>query len=295
VFATPAAARDGSGYVGVDLGVLFPKKQTINASTTFTNTAIGPIATQRYATYKLKTGYDADINAGYDFGMFRVEGEVAYKHAKASTNNFNQTFVTAFNPVTGYTYTTTTIGPAFPIGGHASVLSGMINGLADFGGENSVGGYLGGGIGYARVHEFGGSQSKFAWQILAGVYTPISSNIDVGLKYRYFRTGQLHFASAETFVPGAVTCGNLPCTGGTVFFTNGTHWQSHSLMLNLTYNFGAAVAPPPPPPPPPPPAVVAPATQTCPDGSVILATSVCPAPPPPPPPPPPPQRGERGQ
>ena len=46
------------------------------------------------------------------------------------------------------------------------------------------------------------------------------------------------------------------------------------------------VAPPPPPPPPPP------ATQTCPDGSVILATDACPLPPPPPPPPPPePERG----
>ena len=46
-------------------------------------------------------------------------------------------------------------------------------------------------------------------------------------------------------------------------------------------------APLPPPPPPPPPA-----TQTCPDGSVILATDACPAPPPPPPPPPPaPERG----
>ncbi|WP_168713116.1 MULTISPECIES: TonB-dependent receptor [Sphingomonas] len=47
------------------------------------------------------------------------------------------------------------------------------------------------------------------------------------------------------------------------------------------------VAEPAPPPPPPPPA-----TQTCPDGSVILATDACPAPPPPPPPPPPaPERG----
>ena len=44
-------------------------------------------------------------------------------------------------------------------------------------------------------------------------------------------------------------------------------------------------------PPPPPPA--APATQTCPDGSVILATAACPAPPPPPPPAPV-ERGERG-
>ncbi len=65
-------------------------------------------------------------------------------------------------------------------------------------------------------------------------------------------------------------------------------------LAGFTYKFGAepaaAVAPPPPPPPPPPPAP--PATQTCADGSVILATDACPVPPPPPPPPPPaPERG----
>jgi iron complex outermembrane receptor protein len=65
-------------------------------------------------------------------------------------------------------------------------------------------------------------------------------------------------------------------------------------MLGATYKFGAKappLAPPPaaaPPPPPPPP----PATQTCADGSVVLATEACPVPPPPPPPPPPaPERG----
>ena len=48
----------------------------------------------------------------------------------------------------------------------------------------------------------------------------------------------------------------------------------------------------PPAPPPPPPVVEAPATQTCTDGSVILATDSCPLPPPPPPPPAPePERG----
>ena len=63
--------------------------------------------------------------------------------------------------------------------------------------------------------------------------------------------------------------------------------------LTLRAKFGPSrapaepyVAPPPPPPPPPP------ATQTCPDGSVILATDACPVPPPPPPPPAPePERG----
>jgi len=64
--------------------------------------------------------------------------------------------------------------------------------------------------------------------------------------------------------------------------------------LGARYRFGGekAVAPPPPPPPPPPPAPPPPATQTCSDGSVILASDTCPAPPPPPPPPPPaPERG----
>jgi len=70
---------------------------------------------------------------------------------------------------------------------------------------------------------------------------------------------------------------------------------SHSGNFKIVLPLGGHAAPPPPPPvvaPPPPPP---PATQTCPDGSVILATDTCPAPPPPPPPPPPVERGERGQ
>ena len=66
-------------------------------------------------------------------------------------------------------------------------------------------------------------------------------------------------------------------------------------IIGARWKMAAVAAPPPPPavlPPPPPPA---PATQTCPDGSVVLATAACPAPPPPPPPPPAPvERGERG-
>jgi iron complex outermembrane receptor protein len=64
-------------------------------------------------------------------------------------------------------------------------------------------------------------------------------------------------------------------------------------LAGFTYKFGAEAPPPPPPPaPPPPPPPAPPPTQTCADGSVILATDACPVPPPPPPPPPPaPERG----
>jgi iron complex outermembrane recepter protein len=61
-----------------------------------------------------------------------------------------------------------------------------------------------------------------------------------------------------------------------------------SLTARFQPSRPVVAAPPAPPAPPPPP----PATQTCADGSVILATDVCPAPPAPPPPPPPaPERG----
>jgi TonB-dependent receptor len=65
-------------------------------------------------------------------------------------------------------------------------------------------------------------------------------------------------------------------------------------MAGVRVSFGGEAASPPPPPPlAPPPPPPPPATQTCADGSVVLATGVCPAPPPPPPPPPAPAP-ERG-
>ena len=69
--------------------------------------------------------------------------------------------------------------------------------------------------------------------------------------------------------------------------------QPRTIGLTLRHRFASepevVMAPPPPPPPPPP---AAPATQTCADGSVILATDACPLPPAPPPPPAPePERG----
>jgi iron complex outermembrane recepter protein len=99
--------------------------------------------------------------------------------------------------------------------------------------------------------------------------------------------------SGRALSPGSNLCPTGPCNGNTYPGT----WDAlgRYLWVGATIDFVPPKAPPPvapvvAPPPPPPPA--APATQTCPDGSVILATEACPAPPPPPPPPPPaPERG----
>ena len=89
----------------------------------------------------------------------------------------------------------------------------------------------------------------------------------------------------------AGSCPAGPCNGNTYPGT----WDAlgRLVWLGATIDFAPSKAPPPPPPAPlPPPPPPPPATQTCADGSVILATEACPAPPPPPPPPPPaPERG----
>ena len=141
----------------------------------------------------------------------------------------------------------------------------------------------------------------------------LSNTINFYLKggYTRFRTKQSVYDATDPSDPillasDSETFGGWRVGAG-LQFTNGifyagpeyrySHYQDglrrHQLVAVAGIKFGPrAEAPPPPvveaPPPPPPP----PATQTCPDGSVILATEVCPAPPPPPPPPPPaPERG----
>ena len=82
--ASPAVARDGSGYVGLEGGVLFPQKQDIDGAVDFTTNTLTRVdlASSNVASAKLKTGYDVDIIGGYDFGIFRLEGELGYKHSK---------------------------------------------------------------------------------------------------------------------------------------------------------------------------------------------------------------------
>src|SRR5258705_6296729 len=236
VIASPAAAKDNSGYVGLEGGILFPQKQDINASVDFTNPLVTDIGDSNVGRFKFKKGYDVDLVGGYDFGMFRLEGELGYKRTKNKSFSLDPAFVTALNAGAGTALTSSD----FDIGGHASVLSGMVNALLDVGGNGGIGGYAGVGAGYAHVKEFSDSDNSFAWQLLAGVYAPVSDNIDVGLKYRYFRSSKLNMNSDFAFAPGAGPCGPVgapsPCSGGTRTFGINDRFTSHSLLASLAYN-----------------------------------------------------------
>ncbi|MCH4554474.1 hypothetical protein MKW35_17775, partial [Aestuariibaculum sp. L182] len=69
-------------------------------------------------------------------------------------------------------------------------------GLLDFGADDGIQGFVGGGVGVARVKAKYGlntrgnflddSDTVFAWQGLAGVRAPLTDHIDATLKYRFF-------------------------------------------------------------------------------------------------------------
>ncbi len=265
--ATPAMARDNSAYVGIEAGVMAPRDTAID-TTNFFPTTTTPSGTSRFddaADIDYDLGFDGDLIAGYDFGPFKAEVELGYKRASIDHLSIDGPWLFAINSVLNVTPDIT--DPEFDIGGSASVVSGMVNGLFDFSDEAGWGGYFGAGIGLAGVRLLGDSDSALAFQGIAGVHMPIGENLDVGLKYRHMVVPNLSFHGEDNAPPGGYDIDG--------------DFKSNSLLLSLIYNFAA-----PPPPPPPP------ATQTCPDGSVILATDTCPAPPPPPPPPPPaPERG----
>ena len=277
--ASPALAQSTGPYVGIEGGVLFPNRTHVDATVDYVDPATPDTTFNNVFSVKSKTGFDVDAIGGYDLGMFRIEGELGYKRANLDSLHLNPDFVTAYEDATGVTLADTD----FNLNDHVTVLSAMLNGLVDV----DAGGvrlYGGGGFGRANVKMLGDKDNAWAWQLIAGASVPVSSNVDVGLKYRYFRTGNLNFND------------NVALTDAGVVFASSDHFSSHSLLASLVFNFGAPapmeMAPPPPPPPPPAPEP----TQTCPDGSVIPASSACPAPPPPPPPPPAPvERGERGQ
>ena len=259
--ATPAAARDNSAYFGLEVGGLQVKDTDVE------------VEGEDFGSIDHKLGVDGDMIAGYDFGMFRLEAELGYKRSHHKEYQLTDEGDELFE---------------VDADGRSSTYSLMLNGMVDVGNERDINFYAGAGAGYAQViHALRDDEDRikikdrgFAWQLFAGVRKQLDRHFDVGLKYRYFDGGDVD----DSFDGDGIS----------------TDYKSHSLLVSLIHNFNvepAAYVPPPmalppPPPPEPLPEPLPPATQTCPDGSVVLATEPCPALPPPPPPPPPlPERG----
>ena len=249
--ATPALARDNAWYVGVEGGAMIVEDIDYDIS--------APAGAS--ATLDSDYGYDVGGQVGYDFGAFRVEAEVSYR--SASVDTFRST-------------TTVPVGPSFApageygAGGRTSALSFMANAMLDFGEDDGITGFVGGGVGVARVKAsdyrisdnagsfLDDSDTVFAWQAIAGVRAPITENVDVSLKYRFFNADDVRLVETQR---------------GTSYEGR---FRSHSVLGGLTFNFGAPepapvpVEPVPAPLPPEPTPAPEPTPVVCTPGPYIV-------------------------
>ncbi|MBN8816277.1 MAG: OmpA family protein [Sphingomonas sp.] len=244
--ATPALARDKAWYVGVEGGAMIVEDIHFDITSGTTKTKDAAQADHEY-------GYDVGGNVGYDFGMFRIEAEVSYKGA--NLDSWRSTLRTPVYTSTGVA-TTFTPGTYDYVGGKTTALSFMLNGMLDFGDDDGLQGFVGGGVGVARVkaekyalNRYGSflddSDTVFAWQAIAGIRAPLTDRIDATLKYKFFNAQNVKLVD----INGRTLEGRF---------------RSHSLLGGVTFNFGEPPAPPPAPvpepvaPPPPAPEPVAP-------------------------------------
>jgi OOP family OmpA-OmpF porin len=226
--ASPALARDNAWYVGVEGGAMIVEDLDFDVN------GVGDAATVDH-----DYGYDADAVIGYDFGGFRLEAEVGYR--SATVDGLTSSVPTPFFAGNG-ALANAGSGTFDYAGGRTSALSFMVNGLLDFGPDDGLQGFVGGGAGVARVKSdlalttngsfLDDSDTVFAWQALAGIRAPLTDTIDATLKYRFFNADDVKLVAVNNA-------------------TYETRFRSHSILGGVTFNFGEPPAPPPPPPPPP--------------------------------------------
>ena len=71
--ASPAAARDGTGYIGLEGGLMFPSDMDIDGEFLFEDPDGVDFLESDIAELEFNTGLDLDLIGGYDFGGFRLE------------------------------------------------------------------------------------------------------------------------------------------------------------------------------------------------------------------------------
>jgi opacity protein-like surface antigen len=133
------------------------------------------------------SGFGFEAAMGYDFGMFRAEGEIGYR------KNDIDTFSAMGVSLTG--------------GGDIDTLSFMANGYLDFENQTAFTPYIGAGIGYAKVSandiSVGGldvgdeDDSVFAYQFGLGVGYSATESLIIDVAYKYFATDDPDFEGTE--------------------------------------------------------------------------------------------------
>jgi opacity protein-like surface antigen len=193
VSAAPVLAK--GPYVGGQAGVVFLSDSDIQQGITT-------------LTGSFDTGYGLGLAGGYNFDMFRLEGELFYK-----TNSFEEV---------------STGGGSLPADGDVTALGLMVNAYFDFKNQSRFTPFIGGGIGMAQVSiedlKIGAlpiaddDDTVFAYQLIGGVGISVTKAVTLDLVYKFTATADPEFTDV-TGVPFEA------------------EYQSHNIMAGVRFNF----------------------------------------------------------
>ncbi len=212
--ALPSAAHAGEGvYVELDAGFSIANDQKFDVGTT-----------SKAGTIRSATGHDIGLAVGYDLGKVRFELEASNRKNRAAGAD-------SIIAVFPRTETGSALLPASPqaVNGYSKANSLMANAMFDFGNQDGLQGFIGGGVGISKIRInnqnnptvpwLNSSDSGFAAQALAGVRYPLTDHVDIGMKYRYFHSRRAELV--DRFGRSVVSS-----------------YRTHSVMATIAYSFG---------------------------------------------------------
>jgi opacity protein-like surface antigen len=171
VFASDGVNTQGQ-YVAARLGVCFLNDVNSEEGVPLTIDA------------EFDTGIGFEAAMGYDFGMYRIEGEIGYR--KNDVDTFSA------------------LGVSVPADGDLDALSFMANGYLDFENQTALTPFIGAGIGWSVVSTSDISvwgipvvgnrkDTVFAYQFGVGVGYSATDSLIIDIAYKYFATSDPEF------------------------------------------------------------------------------------------------------
>jgi opacity protein-like surface antigen len=185
---TSAAQGRAGGYASVFLGT-----SLLDDTDVSTDQYFGSVTTYN-DRIEFNPGVYAGGTAGYDFGIFRLEGELSYRQNEMDKITDRDT---------GFKYG--------GVDGDVGVFAVMANAFFDLHNDTPITPYFGGGIGVATIYisdTFGtdnlgvrrtlyseDNESVFAYQAGGGLDIALNRQTSLDIGYRYFETEKANFTS----------------------------------------------------------------------------------------------------
>lgn len=252
--ASPAFAA-GYPYLAAEGGIARAKDNDVDLAVQYTTTSGGVSAPPKYddvfgAVYK--NGVDVRVAAGYDFGWFRLEGELAHKRSGIDhhvdddiTDQFLGEFNSALNrpsaaPDPGAPGQLPLTLADFQSGGTLNVSSAMVNGLIDVKLLTGLNVYAGVGFGPAFVRGYGDHDRAIASQRFVGARYGVNERFELGLKLHRFSSGIIRLDRDPIAYAGnpdqAVPGGPVTTTNAALSPNLEGEFRTRGLLLTLLYN-----------------------------------------------------------